>query len=77
MRRFFIDVFSPALLLAFTTVSASVSVEPKRGGTLSFAISKKMKLMNPLVRSSSKEKSLRRYNLGSSRWVVELQSQAT
>src|SRR5919106_6326269 len=35
------------------------SAQPKRGGTLTFAISKKMQLMNPLVSTSSTEARIR------------------
>jgi len=59
MRQFLIYVFTLGLLVGFTIPSESASGEPKRGGTLTFAISKKMKLMNPLVRTSSTEKRIR------------------
>ena len=45
------------LALAFSVKSASI--EPKRGGTITLAISKDMALMNPLVSTSSTEARIR------------------
>ena len=59
MKRFFTYVFTLGLLLGFATLSESASNEPKRGGTLTMAISKRMKMLNPLVRTSSTEKRIR------------------
>ena len=46
-----------SLLLASSTEAASV--QPKRGGTLTFGISKELALMNPLVNTSSTESRIR------------------
>ncbi len=59
MKRLFTYLFTLSLLLGFTTLSKSASDQPKRGGTLTMAISNKMKMMNPLVRTSSVEKRIR------------------
>ena len=59
MKRFFTYIIILGLLQGFTTLSASAADQPKRGGTLTMAISSKMKMMNPLVRTSSVEKRIR------------------
>ena len=59
MKRYFIYIFTLGLFFSFITVSESASDEPKRGGTLTLAISKRIKLLNPLVRTSSTEKRIR------------------
>ena len=59
MKRFFRYISIVGLMLGLTYVSASAADQPKRGGTLTMAISNKMKMMNPLVRTSSVEKRIR------------------
>ncbi len=59
MKRFFTYISMVGLLIGLTYVSARAADEPKRGGTLTMAISNKMKMMNPLVRTSSVEKRIR------------------
>ncbi len=59
MKRFLLLALIVGLLLCFGVPSESASGKPKRGGTLTMAISKKMKLMNPLVRTSSTEARIR------------------
>ena len=59
MKRFFRYISIVGLMLGLTYVSASAADQPKRGGTLTMAISNKMKMMNPLVRTSPVEKRIR------------------
>ena len=59
MKRLFTYAFILGLLLGFTSPWAMAADQPKRGGTLTMAISNKMKMMNPLVRTSSVEKRIR------------------
>ena len=59
MKRLAVTGAMAIALLFLGTAVESASEQPKRGGTLTFATTKKMKLMNPLVSTSSTEKRLR------------------
>ncbi len=48
-----------ALLFGLASQLKAASLEPKRGGTITFAISKEMGLMNPLVNTSSTDARIR------------------
>ena len=57
MRGFLVALFG--LVLCFVFPLAGASEEPKRGGTLTMAIRKDIRLLNPLVRTSSTDRSIR------------------
>ena len=59
MKRFLTWMATAGFLFGLTVSVQGASEQPKRGGTLTFATSKKMRLMNPLVSTSSTEKRLR------------------
>jgi peptide/nickel transport system substrate-binding protein len=59
MKRILTWVVTAGFLFGLTLFVQAGSEQPKRGGTLTFATSKKMKLMNPLVSTSSTEKRIR------------------
>jgi len=59
MKRFLKTGFALGFLLAAALAVQGASNEPKRGGTLTLAISKDMALLNPLVSTSSTEARIR------------------
>ncbi len=59
MRRFTVLSFMLVLLFGVTSALEGASAEPKRGGTITLAISKELALMNPLINTSSTEARIR------------------
>jgi len=59
MRKIVIFAFTLVWLLSALVPAESASDKPKRGGTLTMAIRKDLSLMNPMVRTSSTDKSIR------------------
>ena len=59
MKRFALLGLVFVLLFGGTSLSEAASAQPKRGGTLTLAISKELALMNPLVNTSSTEARIR------------------
>jgi peptide/nickel transport system substrate-binding protein len=59
MKRFALVSLAFFLLLGVTSLLEAASAQPKRGGTLSLAISKELAIMNPLVNTSSTEGRIR------------------
>ena len=59
MKRLLIIALTVSLLIGIALPAKGASDTPKRGGTLTMAISKRMKLMNPLIRTSSTEGRIR------------------
>ena len=57
MRHFLVALLG--MVLCFVFPLAGASEEPKRGGTLTMAIRKDLRLLNPMVRTSSTDKSIR------------------
>jgi len=59
MKRLFIIALTMGLFIGMTLPASSSSDKPKRGGTLRLAIRKDLRVMNPLVRTSSTDRSIR------------------
>ncbi len=59
MKRLFIIALSIGLSMVITLPAGSSSDNPKRGGTLTLAIRKDLRVLNPLVRTSSTDRSIR------------------
>ena len=59
MKKSLLFSFSLILLSGTLSMVDAASAQPKRGGTITFGISKKMYLMNPLVNTSSTEARIR------------------
>ena len=59
MKRFAVLGFVFVLLFGLTSLLEAASAQPKRGGTITLAISKELALMNPLVNTSSTEARIR------------------
>ena len=59
MKRFLALALSSVLLLGLSLPAKAASDTPKRGGTLTMAIRKDIRVLNPLVRTSSTDASIR------------------
>src|SRR5688572_993537 len=59
MRKSTMPILISMLSLWLAYSAEAASVQPKRGGTLTFGISKELALMNPLVNTSSTESRIR------------------
>ena len=59
MKRLFIIALTVGLSMVITLPARSSSDKPKRGGTLTLAIRKDLRVLNPLVRTSSTDRSIR------------------
>ncbi len=59
MKRFALTSLVFVCLLGTTSALEAASAQPKRGGTITLAISKELALMNPLINTSSTEARIR------------------
>src|SRR5881397_3630646 len=59
MRKPAMSVLVWVISLCLVSSAKAASAQPKRGGTITLAISKELALMNPLVNSSSTESRIR------------------
>ncbi|HZA57246.1 MAG TPA: ABC transporter substrate-binding protein, partial [Candidatus Udaeobacter sp.] len=59
MKKFALTSLVFFCLLGATSVLEAASAQPKRGGTITLAISKELALMNPLINTSSTEARIR------------------
>ena len=59
MKKLALLSLALVFLLPATSLLESASVQPKRGGTITLAISKELALMNPLINTSSTEARIR------------------
>ncbi len=59
MKRFLTLALSLGLLVGLSLPEGGASETPKRGGTLTMAIRKDIRVLNPLVRTSSTDASIR------------------
>jgi len=59
MKRYLSLALTLGLLVGLSLPAKGASDKPKRGGTLTMAIRKDIRLLNPLVRTSSTDQSIR------------------
>src|SRR2546430_6613320 len=59
MKRFALTSLVFVCLLGMTSALQAASTQPKRGGTITLAVSKELALMNPLINTSSTESRIR------------------